>query len=127
MTRFNSFIAILVFSTTFLGCSGDSEVLNDPLFQPADDIYQAAAAGDLQAVQAFMNQASWDPSVANYDGILPLCAAAQGGNVDIIWLMVQDGADVNLADHTQTTPLQYAKKAGHEEAVKYLMELGATE
>lgn len=127
MARYVWLLTSLICTMGLGACSLHDEVASDPLFQPVDDIYQAAAAGDVEAVKKFMNQPSWDPSVANYDGVLPLCAAAKGGNVDIIWLMVQDGADVNLADNTHTTPLQYAQKEGHEDAVKYLKELGATE
>lgn len=127
MARYFWFGSMILCVTLLGGCNLNDETASDPLFQPADDIYQAAAAGDLEAVKMFMNQPSWDPHVTNFEGVLPLCAAAKGGNVDIIWLMVQDGADVNLADNTHTTPLQYAQKAGHEDAVKYLQELGATQ
>lgn len=108
------------------GCGMGSEVKKDPLFQPAEDVYTAAMAGDLDATIEFMNKPGWDPFVANHDGILPLCAAAKGGNVEIIQLMVDEGADVNEADLTGKTPIQHAKEAGHDEAVKLFQELGAT-
>lgn len=119
----------LVVSLEFVltGCGVGSEVKNDPVFQPGQDVYSAAIAGDVDAVAKYMNQGGYDPSEANYDGLLPLCAAAQGGNVEIIQLMVDDGADVNAKDLTGKVPLQYAKEAGNEEAVKLLQELGATD
>lgn len=108
------------------GCGLSSEVKKDPLFQPQEDVYTAAMAGDLEATIDFMNKPGWDPLVANHDGILPLCAAAKGGNVEIIQLMVDEGADVNEADLTGKTPIQYAKEAGHNDVVQVLEELGAT-
>lgn len=119
-----SFIAILA------GCGMNSEVKNDPVFEQTATIYTAAEAGDLEAVRYFMSGGeggNWDPGVADYNGVLPLCYAAKGGNVEIIWMMVQGGANVNLPDNTGKTPLQYAKEADHKDAVQYLQELGATE
>lgn len=109
------------------GCGLSSEVKKDPLFQPTEDVYTAAMDGDLEATKEFMNKPGWDPFVANHDGMLPISAAAKGGNVEVIMLMVDEGADVNEADLTGKTPLQYAKEAGHEEAVKLLQDLGATD
>jgi ankyrin repeat protein len=114
-----SLIAVLV------GCGVGSDAANDPLFQNADDIYQAAAAGDLERTQYFMRMSSWDHNVPNYEGMLPLTAAAKGGNPEIIRLIVQEGADVNQPDLNRRTPLQYAESAGHTEAAALLRSLGA--
>lgn len=127
MIRKSFLFTVMCIATGFFGCGGGSDVANDPIFKPADDVYQAALAGDAQAVQDFMNQSSWDPIVTNYDGFLPLTAAAKGGNPEVIWLMVQDGADVNMTDLRGKTPIQYAQEEGHTEAVAYLKELGAEE
>jgi len=126
MVRVITFCAVSTCLTVLSGCGMSSEVKKDPLFEPAEDVYTAAIAGDVEAVYEFMNKSGWDHSVANYDGILPLCAAAKGGNVEVILLMVEDGADVNMPDLTGKTPIQYAKEAGHDEAVKLFQELGAT-
>jgi ankyrin repeat protein len=107
------------------GCG--SEIKEDPLFQPAYDVYQAAEAGDVESIQFFVSDYSWDPMVASSEGLTPLCAAAKGGNVDVITLMVEAGADVNYADSHGKKPLAYAKEAGKQEAVDLLLQLGATE
>jgi ankyrin repeat protein len=126
MVRFIALCLFVSLESVLTGCGVGSEVKQDPIFQPGQDVYSAAIAGDVDAVAKYMNQGGWDPSEANYDGLLPLCAAAQGGNVEIIQLMVNDGADVNAKDLTGKTPLQYAKDAGNQEAANLLQELGAT-
>lgn len=121
-------LSLLMVSFFATGCWMSSEVRNDPLFEPSDNnIYSAAEAGDLEAVQALMYTPAWDPNLTDQEGYLPLSCAAKGGNLDIIYLMVADGADVNLSDNRGKTPLEYAREAGHEDAVLYLQELGATE
>jgi ankyrin repeat protein len=127
MNRMVWLSVLAVCSVLPLGCGASSEIRNDPLFQDTDNVYKAAEDGDLQRVLQFMDQGNWDHSVTDFNGVLPLCAAAKGGNVDIIYAMVSDGADVNARDNHGKSPLDYAKEAGKEEAVKYLMELGATE
>ena len=127
MVRVIMLCAVVAIAAVLPGCGVGSEVKKDPLFQPAEDVYSAAIAGDVEAVEMYMNQGGYDHMVANYDGLLPLCAAAKGGNVEIIFMMVDEGAIVDMTDLNQKTPLQYAKEAGHDEAVQVLLELGAKE
>jgi ankyrin repeat protein len=117
--------AVVSLIAVLAGCGVGSDAANDPLFQETDDLYQAAAAGDLQRTRYFMSFGTWDHNVPNYEGMLPLTAAAKGGNPEIIKLMVQDGADVNQPDLNRRTPLQYAESAGHTEAAALLRSLGA--
>lgn len=109
-----------------LGCGG-SDVKNDPILGEPDNIYVAAKAGDLEAVRGFIEANQWDPHSPDGAGITPLNYAAASGNVEIIRLMVENGADVNQIDVHHDTPLKCAEKAGKSEAVAVLKELGATE
>ena len=109
------------------GCGMSSEVKNDPVFEPDYDVYQAAAAGDLESVKYFVQQYSWDPIIADYNGVLPLCYAAKSGNMDVITVLVEAGADINMPDLKGKKPLTYAKEAGKEEAAQFLQQNGATE
>lgn len=112
-----------------VGCGAaevaDEGAMQQILGQPT--VYTAAQAGDLQAVREFIESNEWDPQRPDGAGVTPLNYAAVGGNVEIIRLMVQNGADVNQADIHRNTPLMSAQKAGKTEAVNVLKELGATE
>jgi ankyrin repeat protein len=54
-----------------------------------------------------------------------LIVAAQSGRLDLIALLIQRGADVNLAVEGDENPLMNAAQNGHLEAVKFLIDKGA--
>ena len=108
------------------GCGSSDASKSDPLWAERDyDIYLAAEAGDLEGVQRFIAAGEWDHQVTDVSGMTPLHAAAQGGNPDVIRLMVQQGAWVDMPDLQGRTPLQVARQAGNAGAVQALMDLGA--
>lgn len=59
----------------------------------------------------------------NGQGLLHFAAAH--GAVDVMGMLCNKGADVNLCNIINDTPLHYAAKAGHSEAVTFLLEHGA--
>ena len=59
------------------------------------------------------------------DGWTPLHRAADKGFVDSAKLLIEAGADVNLADSYGRTPAYIASQHGHTEALKLLTEAGA--
>jgi ankyrin repeat protein len=56
----------------------------------------------------------------------PLYAAAQGGHLDAVKLLVKRGANIHQATDQGVTPLHKAALYGHQEIVDYLMSKGAT-
>ena len=90
-------------------------------------IYEAAEAGDLESVREFISSNNWDPSVPDGKGVTVLNYAASSGNIDLIMLVVLNGANVNQQDVHRKTPLMRAREAGHDEAVELLLNLGASE
>lgn len=55
-----------------------------------------------------------------------LLSACQEGNLDLVKLFIEHGADVQTCDSELTfTPLCWASRTGHYEIVKYLIEKGA--
>lgn len=109
------------------GCGMDPDSKGDPAVQlGADNIYVAASQGDLAAARSFIEQDAWDSQRPDGTGVTPLTAAIEGGNVEIVRLMVENGADVNQIDARLMTPLQVAEKAGKSEMVEVLKEYGAT-
>lgn len=59
------------------------------------------------------------------EGAPPLWCAAAAGHLNIVKLLVKEGAVVNSTTKTNSTPLRAACFDGHYEIVKYLVEHGA--
>jgi ankyrin repeat protein len=51
--------------------------------------------------------------------------AADRGDISMIHLLVEKGADVNIVDGDGQTPLHYAFACGHHECIRLLEELHA--
>ena len=119
--------AVILFACAVLGGCIPREVKRDPILtQPVMDIYTAAAARDFEVTSQFIAAGEWDYNVSNAEGLMPLHCAVQGGNADVVTVMVQYGADIMNPDLQGRTPLQYAKELGKEDIVAVLQQLGAT-
>ncbi|XP_047231428.1 cyclin-dependent kinase 4 inhibitor C isoform X2 [Girardinichthys multiradiatus] len=84
---------------------------------------QVAMLGNSALVNALL-EAGADPNVR--DMILKLTVthdAAREGFLETVRVLVDRGADVNLADENGNLPLHLAAKEGHLEVVKLLLEL----
>ncbi len=53
------------------------------------------------------------------------CAAAESGNIDIVKVLIQNGADVNAVDENKQSALHHAAEYGDVELAKVLLENGA--
>ena len=60
-----------------------------------------------------------------FAGSSSLHAASAGGHADIMKMLLDSGADINLTDEQNMTPLHYAVISGGKEAVSLLLENGA--
>ena len=109
-----------------MGCGGGPGA-DDPIFGPVENIFDAAEQGDIQAARRFIEGGRWDPIDFNHTGRSPLTMAAANGHAEIVRLMVERGAPVNVRDLNGETPLMAAQNNGHEEVVRVLRELGAQE
>lgn len=56
------------------------------------------------------------------DGITPLMAACLKGNLDIIKLLVEAGADLNAKDNRTASPLNYAIQRKRTKTVRYFLD-----
>ena len=59
--------------------------------------------------------------------ISPLHYASLRGNIRIMKLLVEVGADVDARDESQMTPINWAFSHGRREIIKVLKETGAVE
>jgi ankyrin repeat protein len=87
-------------------------------------IFDAIHADDPAAVAAFIDS---DPNVfvsRDIRGYLPLHAAAQHGNIEIIQLLLARGAKIK-AKKGNKSAVHFATYGGHEQAARYLLQQGA--
>jgi len=90
----------------------------------ADPIHDAAAAGDLAAIQAELDKGV-DVNAKDDDGRTPLHYAAKYATKEVVELLIPNGADVNAKDRFGFTPLREAAWYGHKEIAELLLDKGA--
>ncbi|MBK9130425.1 MAG: ankyrin repeat domain-containing protein [Gammaproteobacteria bacterium] len=61
----------------------------------------------------------------DYERHWPIIVAAEKGHADVVALLIQKGADVNVSNHYGDTALKYAAQNGHVRAARVLLENGA--
>ena len=87
-------------------------------------LHKAASAGSVTAVKILLESGA-NPNVQNNDGRAALHIAASC-MPSVIPPLLYYGADVHLTDKLGETALHKAMKSGHVEAVKILLESGAS-
>ncbi len=73
------------------------------------------------------NDESEDMDVMRYEGVNVSCLwiASQNGNLDIVKLLLENGAEVNITNHNDRTALIKASQDGHTDTVQLLIQFGA--
>ena len=90
-------------------------------------IYEAAAAGLLEQVQAMIENAPSLLDEISDHGFTPLGIATHFGNEDVVRFLLAKGADVNIQSQNgyNVYPLHAAITSGFENIAKMLIEAGA--
>lgn len=89
-------------------------------FDQATDICRAAFIGSQAGVEAILDQ-GFNVDDGDYDGRTAIHLAACEGHLDLIkWLVESKGADVNVKDRFNGTPLGDAIAANHVEVSRGL-------
>ena len=89
----------------------------------ANKIEYWAGVGDAKQVrQAILD--GYDVNQPSEGGYTALHAAAENNHIDVIRVLLENGANFNAKVVTGMTPLEMAKAAECEEAVKLLEEFG---
>mmetsp|Transcript_27117 Transcript_27117/g.38869 ORF Transcript_27117/g.38869 Transcript_27117/m.38869 type:complete len:938 (-) Transcript_27117:892-3705(-) len=116
-----------VLYTTFqlqFAYKADIEVMGSP----AARFITAAADGDKKAVQNLLKSADNDEKLVNsrdWDHLSPLAAASSGGHLDIVKLLIKEGAEINAKDKDSVTALMEAALKGYTKVVETLLSSGA--
>jgi ankyrin repeat protein len=66
-----------------------------------------------------------DPNLKDYAGWSPLHEACSNGNLEIVQLLIENNAEINLRGSKDSTPLHEAIVNNHLACAKYLLEQGA--
>jgi len=92
------------------------------LYDFKSNIHQAADAGDLAKVKAFI-QEGIDVNTKVH-GCTPLHCAARYGHKEVAELLIAKGADINAKDTQGRTPIDLAINQGRKEMAKLLVSRG---
>ncbi|MEM8679427.1 MAG: ankyrin repeat domain-containing protein, partial [Planctomycetota bacterium] len=88
------------------------------------DLWKAAKQGDVAAVRAVLADGVAVDAPTPY-GATALAFAAERGHLDVVELLIDQGADVNNQDQFYGfTPRTWAQFGGHQQVVKLLEEHG---
>ncbi|MGE0495412.1 MAG: ankyrin repeat domain-containing protein [Vulcanimicrobiota bacterium] len=86
-------------------------------------LQRAAIAGDVEAAQAVLADSNLE--ARNNEGRTALLLAATTGNLKMLQLLVEAGADRDAVDHHGLSALHLAASNRHTPACRYLLEQGA--
>ncbi len=107
--------------------SGDPMKLNSfsPIPNDDEELYLpelvfAASLGDIEQVEQLLSQGI-DANQMDEEGYSALHAAAENDHLEIVKLLVSQGADVHYK--AQFTALELAEMANNKEIVEYLKKL----
>jgi ankyrin repeat protein len=116
-----SVIALVVFLTVGVtGCKRDSK----SRLQQAQNIHEAAASGDKDAVERFLAEGV-SVNAPGEMWLTPLHLAARHGHTEVVELLIATGADLEATDKTGMTALHWAATYGSLHVVKTLVAKGA--
>jgi len=91
----------------------------------ASEIHDAAAAGDLEAVESIVAVDGSQATAQDVRNDTPLHLAAAGGHVEVVRYLLGSGVPVDIGDNENTSPLGVAAINGHMEIAGLLIERGA--
>jgi len=93
-----------------------------------EDFWNSCYKNELETVYSkitTLNKGDIDWQNPNFQNTTPLYWAAQKGNTGLVQILLQNGANPNLADKSGNTPLYLAAVFNHVPTVKLLLEYGA--
>jgi hypothetical protein len=90
-----------------------------------EDFLSAARRGDLAAVKTFLDKGV-DVNTKTRYGATALAYACDKGHTEVVRLLIERGADVNVRDtFYNATPITWAAMKGHIEITRMLLDKGA--
>jgi hypothetical protein len=100
-------------------------VANQPSQDP-EALFEAARTGDRARVVQLLDGGA-DVNAATRYGVTALGFAASMGHLEIVKLLVERGANVNVADSFYgSRPVDFARRGGHKAVIDFLLPLTDT-
>ena len=91
-----------------------------------DDLFlKACQNGQKSVVITFLKRGGINVDKRDAGGFTPLHYACKKGARDIVRLLIDNQADVNLASNASVTPLHFAAAVGNQEIIQCLLDAGA--
>ncbi len=121
-------VIALMFISFIYGPSTETtrrELLERGYNETISSYIQAAAAGDLSALQVF-STTSLDINNVNNKGITPLMYAAKKGKNAAVSILIAQGANVNAMSDEGWTPLLFATTSAKHAVMRTLIKNGAS-
>ena len=134
MTSMRRRARIALWTTTAVAIAASAAVVLRLEWPDANQLAGTAARGDVAGVRLGLRLGidPNEPSTSGWDhapGPTPLTAAARFGRVDVVRLLLDEGADPDLrdggAESPHATPLATAAMHGQLEVCRVLLEAGA--
>ncbi|UCK58910.1 hypothetical protein AFCA_001744 [Aspergillus flavus] len=91
----------------------------------AGPLYYASWLGLTDSVASLIHELKPDVNNRGYDEQTPLGVASEEGNLEIVRTLLEQGADVTMADIDGWTPIYTASHNGHTQVVRLLIENGS--
>ena len=91
----------------------------------AEALHAAVAAGDHAAVAAHLQNVEAGDIDEPHRGWPPLMLAVQAGHADVVHILLEHKAYVNVVDDKMHTPLINASQLGRVDILKHLLQAGA--
>jgi ankyrin repeat protein len=86
-------------------------------------LHCAVSGTSLEALQILLDETEIDIDATNEDGMTVLHLAAESGNPDAVLLLLDHGADMDIAANGGSTAEQLAARNGHDEVAELLRSI----
>jgi len=98
---------------------------NSEQFAGISNLMSATSGNDVDGVRFFSKAGTYIVNQKNKGGATALHIASREGNLSIVKILIDAGANTNLIDNEGYTPLMRASLMGNSEIVEYLLNNGA--